>query len=38
MIDINNSQEFDAQTFAEELAEENQKIAAARSALGSPSA
>lgn len=35
MIDINNSQEFDAQTFAEELAEERQKIAAAHT-LGGP--
>jgi competence protein ComEC len=35
MIDINNSQEFDPQTFAEELAEERQKLIA-QSALARP--
>jgi hypothetical protein len=38
MIDINNSQEFDAETFAEELAEEKRKLStnALADALGSP--
>jgi hypothetical protein len=38
MIDINNSQEFDAETFAKELAEEQRKLStnALANALGSP--